>query len=264
MRKKSARSGIVSRSIVICLLFLSVSSCDRFWNDALESTPGGGVILTFDDYYTQDWYNVDHVLSQYNWKATFFVSNLDLLNKEDIERLKTLQSEGHEIGSHSYSHLNAKKFVSSHTPAEYIDTDILPSINALKNDGFVVSSFAYPFGDRTEELDKALLKYFKMIRGTTYGKKPPSEQNNFANGSRVVYGLGIDKSYGNDIDYILELLQYAKEHNKIAVFYGHHVTQEDDPPEYTSNYKTLEAICKFIVKNNMRFMTMKELALDNP
>lgn len=262
MIRRNIRFGIAITSILICLLFLSVSSCEKFGSNALQSTSGGGVILTFDDRSILNWHNVDHVLSKYNWKATFFVSHFNSLHMEDIKMLRSLQSKGHEIASHSKSHLNAKEFISTNSLYEYINAEILPSIDSMKNEGFVVSSFAYPFGARTNALDKLLLSYFKIIRGTTYGKKVPSQHNNFANGSRVVFGLGIDDSYGNDIEYILDVLQYAKENNKIAIFYGHHVTQENVTSKYTTSYGTLEKICNYVVKNNMHFMTMKDLTID--
>lgn len=53
------------------------------------------------------------------------------------------------------------------------------------------------------------------------------------------------------------MLQYAKENNKIVIFYSHRVTQENDPSKYTTNYRALDTISKYIVKNNMRFMTIK-------
>jgi len=227
---------------------------------ALYTIKGGGIILSFDDHHVNDWYNADEVLNKYHWKATFSVSNFTSLDKKDVEKLKILQSKGHEIAAHGNNHLNALEFISSHTIYKYIDTEVLPSLTAMTDQGLKVSSFAYPFGARKKEVDKVLLKYFMMLRGTTYGKKAPSTHNNYANGSRVVFGLGIDQNYGNDINYILRMLRYAKDHNKIAVFYSHHI-QQGNPNGYITSYKTLETICQFAIENNMQFMTLKDLAI---
>ena len=264
MFKKNINWRIAFLCIWICLLFLLVSSCEQVNNEAQSSINGGAVILTFDDVSVRDWYNVDHILSKYNWKATFFISHFNSLDEEDIERLTALQSKGHEIGSHSENHLNAKQFISDHSIPEYIDAEILPSINAMNDKGFAVNSFAYPYGKRNKKLDRALLRHFKILRGTTDGKRKPSHQNNYANGSRIVFGLGIDEHYGNDSEYLLEILEYVKENNKIVIFYGHRVAQENNPPKYTTSYRILETICNYVVINNMRFMTMNDLVFNNP
>ena len=238
---------------------ISVSASNE--NTVLNTIDGGGIILTFDDYNVLEWYNADIVLSKYHWKATFFISHFTSLDTKNVDRLKVLQSNGHEIASHGISHLNAVEFVSSHSLDEYIETEIIPSIQAMTDKGFIVSSFAYPYGQRNKTIDKALLTHFTMIRGTVYGSKPPASHTNYANGSRVVFGLGIDRSYRNDINYILEMLKYAKDHNKIVIFYGHHI-QSDDSSQYTTSFQTLEAICQYAVEHSIRFMTMKELAIN--
>ena len=134
----------------------------------------------------------------------------------------------------------------------------------MRDKGFVVSSFAYPYGIRNRKIDRALLNHFKILRGATYGKKDPSRHKNFANGSRIVFGLGIDKHYGNNIAYILKMLEYAKKNSKIVIFFGHHASNKSNSYKYTTTYSTLETICKYVVTNNMRFMTMKDLIIDHP
>jgi len=281
MKIKTKIFSLVITAVLIFSLFIVDNYRDGLRNNALQSINGGGAIITFDDRSILDWYEVDQVLDKYNWKATFFISHFHSLDFQDKQRLKTLQSKGHEIASHGNKHINATKFISTNSIDEYIDVEILPSINEMKKEGFLVSSFAYPYGARSTSvelfhkitckiktvlfghkinaLDRKLLSNFAIIRGTTYGKKYPSLHNNFANGSRVVFGLGIDESYGNDIDYLYKVLRHAKENNKIAIFYSHRVSKDINPSVYTSTYKTLEGITKYIVKNNMHFMTMKDL-----
>ncbi len=78
-------------------------------------------------------------------------------------------------------------------------------------------------------------------------EKPPKKHRNYANGSRLV--LVLDRSYGNDIGYILEMLKYAKDSNKIAIFYGHNI-QTDDSLKFVTNVQTLEGICKYVETSN--------------
>jgi peptidoglycan/xylan/chitin deacetylase (PgdA/CDA1 family) len=227
---------------------------------ALDRIEGGGIILTFDDHHISDWFEADRVLKEFHWKATFNISNLSSLSPNDFEMLKILQTNGHEIALHGYSHLDAVKFISNKPITEYIETEILPALRIMRDNELNVNSFAYPFGERKNEIDNSLLNYFAILRGTTYGKKPPSIQNSYANGTRVVFGLGIDKHYGNDVDYILEILDYVKRHNKIAIFYGHHISQDYDK-EYNTHYKFLLKVCKYVNDNKIEFMTMKDLVI---
>lgn len=250
---------------------------------ALENVDGGGVIITFDDNSVLDWYKADKMLGKYGWKATFFVSGFHQLDAQDRQWLKELELKGHEIGSHSKNHLSARKFLSKNSISEYTDAEIAPSVEEMKKFGFRVNSFAYPRGHRgiptnwfismmkkverkllgyrhrINALDKTLLEYFLVLRGTTYGNIEPSSQKNYANGTRVVFGLGIDDSYGNDLEYIYTVLQYARDNDKVAIFYGHRISPGENLSKYTTSYETLVGLSRYVKEKNMRFLSMRDL-----
>ncbi|MBI9072511.1 MAG: polysaccharide deacetylase family protein [Melioribacteraceae bacterium] len=233
-------------------------SCEK----TIKEVNGGGVVITFDDYFISDWYNADLGLQKYDWKATFFISNLNTLSEEDFEKLRLLQSKGHEVGSHGLNHKKAKEYSQADKLDEYIQTDILPSIEILEKNGLKINSFAYPGGARTKDTDEVLLDHFNIIRATTYGKTDAPEQKNYANGSRIVFGLGIDNSYGNYEEYLLKLLEYARVNNLIVIFYAHRISDEQNLPKQTVSIHVLEAICKFVKNNDMKFMTMRDLIIE--
>ena len=98
-----------------------------------------------------------------------------------------------------------------------------------------------------------------MLRGTTYGTEKPKNAKCYYEKNRLVLGLGIDGIYAHaSIPYFKSLLEYAKKHNKIVVFYAHRPV-----PTFQSNYQveyqTLIEICDFVKSNNMRFYTLSEL-----
>ncbi len=66
------------------------------------------IALTFDDgphpKYTTE---ILDLLNEYNIKATFFV--LGKFAEQYPEIIKRQAKEGHEIGNHTYSHINVKK-----------------------------------------------------------------------------------------------------------------------------------------------------------
>lgn len=251
------------KPISIKLIFISLLigfffySCSPNKNFTKPYQPG--VVITFDDYYINEWCAADAKLSSYKWKATFFVSNLPLLKKSDYDNLRKLKKNGHEIGGHGYNHLNAKEYTKTNGKSKYITLEITPLIETLKNEGLPISSFAYPFGANNQTLNFELKKYFKIIRSTSVGKPKIEENSNFYNGTFHQKGIGIDGNYKHfTLDYIKEDLAYARRNNKIVILYAHKPVQKSTST-YEVEMKTLETICQYVTANHMKFYTFQEL-----
>ncbi|KIA92298.1 hypothetical protein OA93_23440 [Flavobacterium sp. KMS] len=222
-----------------------------------ESQPG--IILSFDDNYIDDWYNAEKRLRHLDWKATFFICKYDSLNATQKKKLHYLQDMGHDIAAHGYNHENALKYSAKYGIDKYIKEEILPLKAAMDKDGFNLRSFAYPDGARNGDLDKELLKYFDIIRGTTYGKLYPESQYCYYEGNRVIYGLGIDDDYKQfDVAYYKTLMDYAKKHNKIVIFYGHKTVDIADEKIETP-LAALQEICEYAKANKLKFYTVDDL-----
>ncbi|AWG21281.1 hypothetical protein FFWV33_06895 [Flavobacterium faecale] len=250
-------------AVFVCIL--SVFSCTKIEEDIeapFETVPQAGVAITFDDDYVDEWFTVNTILKPYDWKATFFVCEFEKLKYEQLNKLKELKKEGHEIGGHGWIHLKAAPFEKRHGAAGYLDDEILPMLEDMRVHALPVHSFAYPYGSHDAITDTLLLHEFNIIRGTTYGSLSPSQQKcYFDNNSRVLLGLGIDNSYPQfSIPYFLSLVEYAKQNNKIVVFYAHKPVLKATG-KYETEYKTLIEICKYIKANNMKFYTVSELYL---
>ncbi|WP_281225962.1 polysaccharide deacetylase family protein [Flavobacterium aquiphilum] len=219
-----------------------------------------GVIFSFDDNYIEDWYVADKLLHPYHWKATFFVTWYGGLTADQKAKLHYLNNNGHEIGAHGYNHFNALKYYKEFGMEKYIKDDILPLKLAMAKDGFDVRTFAYPDGARDATLDAELLKYFDIIRGTTYEQIPPESQFCYFEGNRVIYGLGIDDDYKQfNIPYYKSLMDYAKSHNKIVIFYGHKTVPNADEKIETP-LSALEELCKYAKTIGLKFYTVHDLA----
>ena len=63
-------------------------------------------------------------------------------------------------------HLDAVKYVAEYGMAQYIATDIVPALDAMRAAGYATRTFAYPYGSRTAETDDALRPYFDHLRAT--------------------------------------------------------------------------------------------------
>jgi peptidoglycan/xylan/chitin deacetylase (PgdA/CDA1 family) len=130
------------------------------------ATPG--LALSFDDTFVDSWVALLPMFEQYGARVTFFVSRYKNLSDEAHAGLKQLQAAGHDIEAHSVLHLRAPDYVEEHGIQAYLDNELDPSIAVLRRDGFDVQAFAYPFGARTGELDRAIGKRVPVIRSVAF------------------------------------------------------------------------------------------------
>ena len=253
------------RLLQIFLLFLLFSCQTKednhsVFNQNISVHPkNGGIVLTFDDDYVDDWFDLNRQLMPYNWKGTFFVTHFDKLPEREIRELRYLQIYGNEIGGHGLNHLNSIMYIKDFGGNQFMQNEINPMLHLMYRNGFKVASFSYPYGARNKDSDDLLFKHFKFLRGTTYGSENPEKQNCYYNYNPLVYGLGIDSSYEHfNLDYYFSILKYAQENNKIAVFYAHKTVPKTNG-KYQTDYETLIKICKYVKENNMNFYTMSDL-----
>jgi peptidoglycan/xylan/chitin deacetylase (PgdA/CDA1 family) len=245
--------------LLLSFLFIGCSPDD----DKSASPPQNegyppGIVLTFDDTFIDEWYTADALMHQHNWKATFFVTNYDTATETQKQELHQLHNNGHEIGGHGLHHLNALQYVGTYGLESYMNTEIMPMLQLMNQDGYTISSFAYPYGARSKQLDNELSNHFGILRSTTYDRVEPKYQSCFYTGNKVIYGLGIDNNYGNDINYLKSLMKFAKDHNKIVVFYGHKIVNEVTD-KYQTPMSKLHEICSFAVNNGLIFYKASDL-----
>jgi len=130
------------------------------------------VSISFDDFPKSVMEKALPALDKYGWKASFYVAaglenitnHLGLhFNRDD---LKQLQREGHEIGCHTYHHLNVTE-LSDRRKIEQIRSNA----KAMKSLGFdeKMRTFAYPFGEASLTCKKQLESSFDSMRGIMRG-----------------------------------------------------------------------------------------------
>lgn len=256
--KKNNLKTKKSLLVIISIALFACNETDDTLN--LETNLQAGVVITFDDDYIEEWTEVNAIVEPYNWKATFFVTRFDQLSDDKIQKIEDLRNYGHEIGGHGLNHLNAPTFISTNNANEYLAQEIFPMLTLMNANNITVTSFAYPYGARNLNTDNLLLNEFQIIRGTTYGSTEPAFQNCFYNNNRLVLGLGLDNNYPHfSIPYFLSLLEYAKNNNKIVVFYAHKPVQNYQD-NYETEYETLIEICNYVKNNNMKFYKISELS----
>lgn len=132
---------------------------------------GGGLALSFDDSAVSSWTAGRELFQRYGARLTFFVSNW---NPSMRDGLRTLAADGHDIEAHSVHHLRGPVVVEERGLDAYISEEIVPSINVLRSDGFPTTTFAYPYGARTSETDRAILNHVSLLRSVTFTWDSPA------------------------------------------------------------------------------------------
>jgi peptidoglycan/xylan/chitin deacetylase (PgdA/CDA1 family)/predicted secreted Zn-dependent protease len=223
-----------------------------------------GFSLTFDDYDVNGWYSMRNTYLKYNVKATFFVSHFHTLSAAEINKLKTLESDGNEIGCHTYDHegIGRDYQYDSNKINAYISKQITPALNNMRNAGFSPVSLAYPFGERNKEYDNAVRAYFPNLRTTASDNSRKLFQldeifHKKGKHYTILAGDGIDNSYDNEIPEIREAFVKARENGEIITFYCHQVLN-DANNHYAISPQKLKEVIETAHEVGLKFYTFKK------
>lgn len=218
------------RFLLSLLILVTIIGCNPN-NESITEVKNGAIIISFDDKYVTEWDEHRELFLEYDIKATFFVCRPHLLTETEILGLQTLENDGHEIGCHSLNHLNALDFADN--PDSYIDTEIAPALELLTEYGFNITSFAYPYGKSTPEIDTAVSKYFTFVRKATYNYKDTTldfydeiyaDQYSYNH----LNAMGIDVGYDITLENIENGILRAKENNEILILFAHQIIEESN------------------------------------
>ncbi|WP_224744262.1 polysaccharide deacetylase family protein [Pontibacter aquaedesilientis] len=221
-------------------------------------------VMSFDDKYVGEWYAHRELFKKYSVRATFFITMPHQLSPSEIEMLKQLAADGHEIASHSYLHENSSKFIKRNGVPAYVAKEITSAIKAMQAIGFTPSTFAYPYGARSITIDRELNKYFHLLRGDSWkvaGKGIDELDRIFYkyDGNRLVHGLGVDANSGVTLQDLEIGFRRAAQNNEAILIYAHNILEQ--PSGYSISPQTLESIFKLAQKHNLSSLTFRELIL---
>ncbi len=131
-------------------------------------TPSAGVLLSFDDASVDHWLDGADLYDRYGARLTFFIAYFDHLGDAQKAELHELAARGHAIEAHGIDHLRAPLYVEQKGLTAYLQEEALPSIRLLRDEGFPVTTFAYPYGSRTAAIDEALLRHVDLLRSVSF------------------------------------------------------------------------------------------------
>lgn len=230
----------------------------------------GGVVLQFYDYYLDSWLSADSVLSQYGWKATFFTSGWSFLTTAQRNKIKQLDTLGHEIASHTYNNTDYQTFIEGGgTPELYVTQEILPDIAAKEVFGITPIKTFGPVGYNLPLSTADIIFSSTQIENIPYLVLPiydnPEHAPYISNRAykratgKMVYKEGnLDATtVGYDINNIMALLAWAKDNNEIVFLEGHDIVEAITDSNQTL-LSDLVLICDYIKDNNMGFYTPRD------
>lgn len=124
-----------------------------------------GVAFAFDDNAVDRWFGIRELLKRRHAKVTFFLSRWQKLTPDERAELRMLADDGHDIEPHGMAHRPVSDYVRDHGVAGYMEDEALPSMDDLVGAGYEPPTiYAYPFGERPDELDSAILEYVPRVR----------------------------------------------------------------------------------------------------
>jgi len=127
------------------------------WNPlASDAAPSetAGLLLSFDDDYTDSWERYFYLFDKYKARVTFFI-----IGKATPFCARAM-NRGHDVGYHSLSHLDLRNM-----PRNEFNRETIESAKPFRDAGIPLSSFAYPFGFYEAWMHDALLRSFGTLRG---------------------------------------------------------------------------------------------------
>ena len=135
---------------------------------AAGQATGPALALSFDDSWVDQWLAMQPLLDRYGAHVTFFVTRYARLGAKQHAELHQLADAGNAIEAHTVNHLRGPDYVRDHGLDAYMTDEILPSITVLRDEGYPVNALAYPFGQHTSEIDRAILKHVELVRAVTF------------------------------------------------------------------------------------------------
>lgn len=184
------------------------------------------VSFTFDDFPRSAFLCGGKLLDKYQIKASYYAS-LGLLGRKTVvgdiftsQDIKDMVDAGHEIGSHTFDHLNpwqarADVFEDSLVRNQMAMFKIIP--------GYEFKTMAYPYTQPHPRIKKVAGDHFSCCRGGGH----------ISNIGRIDLNLlksyFIDRRHREDLQYFVELLHWNKRDRGWLIFSTHDISENPSP-----------------------------------
>lgn len=202
-------------------------SANHFSRKALRLSNNDAYIsFTFDDFPISAYICGGAILKKYKVKGTYYVS-FGLLNNmcpsgkiANIDIVKSVVEDGHELGCHTYSHSDAWE-----TSPNDFESSLVKNEDALQNifPGNTFNTFSYPLGNATPMVKRIAEKYFNCSRG---GKQKYNKGIIDLNNLNSFF---IDRRKNKPLKYIKHLIEDNYKNKGWLIFATHGIGEDSSP-----------------------------------
>ena len=218
----------------------------------------GAVCFTFDDYYGDNWLKAVPLFEKYNAHVTFFI--FSEITPEKAEVMKKLKAAGHTVGLHTMTHRNAIPFIHEQSEDAYLAEEVIPQLDACREYGLEIHSFAYPNNLRDDDSDRMLYPYFDHFRAGC----GPSRKTLFyprKNLPEKCYlgGTGIGTYYNSELSVLKAELTHAAETGSLLVYFSHNIGPADQIKPIDMRIDWLEELLALARKLNLDIIGFDEI-----
>lgn len=246
------------RTCLVIVVSLAIFSC----TDGPPREPG--ICVSFDDRTIEDWYRMRDLFKEYNASVTFFVTQFDSLSSSEVDMLRELEKEGHEIGSHGALHVISENYIKAYSYNQYLKNEIEASIASMRSQGFEPKAFAYPYGAKYWFTDILLLDKFEVLRGVA----SIDDEHDITSIDEIFYdfdddrtlnAISMDQNSRLTKDMIQKAMKRASDNKEVLLLYGHCPINNNDRSAYNFDIEFLKFILSEAKSNNLKHFKMSEL-----
>jgi len=220
------------------------------------ATNGPIITFSFDDFPRTALTAGAPILEEFGARATYYVamslvnSTNDLGQQFRPDDLSAALDRGHELASHTFSHLSARQ-----VSYDVFKDDVERGEWAIrqKTGALVPGNFAFPYGDVTLIAKNKLGPKFMSCRGTFGGLNGPDIDLNLLRANRLYGDLDC-------VDAAKRLILENAEKRHWLIFYSHDVANRPSP--FGCTPRLLERVCSFAATHGARFMTVAQVMED--
>lgn len=223
---------------------------DRFFAKYLDLSSCGPVVsFTFDDFPSSALLNGGKILEKHGVKGTYYLAPGlyeactevgNIVSRKDVYKCR---EAGHEIGHHTYSHLDCSAASKDEILADILRADM--DLGRIKTE-----NFSFPFGRSNIKSKKLLTNRFKSCRGISAGIN--SGMIDAADlKSNAIY------SRNRNLDALTQLIIDTKKNGGWLIFYTHDVTQS--PGLYGCTENDFEYVVDTVIDNGISIATVEEV-----
>ena len=183
------------------------------------------ISISFDDFPFSAFDNAKPMLDANNWQATWYVCGSYMNSETNTygkmyteDSLLELKDDRHDIGCHSYSHLNFQNCSTS-----MASRDCARNMKFFFDHGFEkASSFAFPFGASTLLTKRVLLPHYSALRSVDSG----INQDDLDLGHLKAIALQDDRG---GVSEALDAIETVKEEGGWLILFSHDIAKAHSP-----------------------------------